>query len=86
MESHQSVNLAEFISVAVSVAEASGMVMRRVYESGDLQKKNKGDENEDDPVTIADFTVQKTIMTCFKEHFPNLRCEGEESPEDTKNI
>ena len=42
------------MSVAVSVAEASGLIIREVYESGDLGEQSKGANN---PVTIADLRV-----------------------------
>jgi fructose-1,6-bisphosphatase/inositol monophosphatase family enzyme len=58
MESDK-INIAHYLSVAISVAEASGLVIRNVYESGELQQKDKG--GGDDPVTIADLRVQKTI-------------------------
>jgi len=51
------------------VAEASGTIMRNIYESGELKQKDKGGN---DPVTIADLTVQRTIETNFKHFFPEL--------------
>ena len=50
----QIVSVAEFISVAIYLAEESGKVIRRVAESGDLKTQQKGGEG---PVTIADITV-----------------------------
>lgn len=72
------------MSVAVRVAEASGLVIRKVYESGELHQKDKG--GGDDPVTIADLRVQKTIETNFKHFFPNLLTKGEESAKSLENI
>ena len=40
----------------------------------------------EDPVTIADVTVQKTIEECFKHYFPSLVVEGEESAESMEEI
>ena len=45
---------AEFLSVAISLAEHGGQIIRKVHESGDLSVKDKG---VDDPVTIADVKV-----------------------------
>ena len=33
----------------------------------------------DDPVTVADLRVQKTIEVCLKELYPSLTIVGEES-------
>ena len=71
------------MSIAVGVAEASGSVMRKIYESGELHMKDKGGN---DPVTIADFTVQKTIETNFKHFFPSLITQGEESQDCLDDI
>ena len=35
------INIGEFLSVAVLVAEASGNIIRKVQDSGELQKRNK---------------------------------------------
>lgn len=48
-----------------------------------LEKKDKG---VDDPVTIADLRVQKTIETNFKHFFPNLKTMGEESAASLEGI
>lgn len=46
--------MAKYLSAAVTIAEASGMIIREVYESGDLGERAKG---VDDPVTQADLRV-----------------------------
>jgi hypothetical protein len=50
----QSIDLAEFLSVCVFLAEQSGRVIREVEQSHDLQTIDKGDAG---PVTIADFII-----------------------------
>jgi len=69
--------------VAVRVAEHSGLVIRKVYESGELQEQSKGHDN---PVTIADLRVQKSIETNFKHFFPLLAVQGEESAQSMENV
>jgi fructose-1,6-bisphosphatase/inositol monophosphatase family enzyme len=44
------------------------------------------DKGGDDPVTIADLKVQKTIETTFAHFFPNLKTLGEESAASLKGI
>lgn len=58
METSDDINLAEFFSVCIFLAEEAGRTIRNVYQSGKLKTEFK---EVDDPVTIADFTVQKTI-------------------------
>jgi fructose-1,6-bisphosphatase/inositol monophosphatase family enzyme len=72
MQSSSTIRVSEYLSVAISIAEASGMIIREVYESGILDQKDKGGPKEDNPVTIADLKVQKTIEETFKHFFPNL--------------
>jgi len=74
--SNDEIDLAQYLSVAISTAEASGRIIRQVLESGQLDQKDKGNE---DPVTIADLKVQKTIEETFDHFFPNLKTQGEES-------
>lgn len=57
--------------------------MRNIYESGQLKQQDKGGN---DPVTIADLTVQRTIETNFKHFFPNLCTQGEESQQSMEGI
>ena len=61
-KSDDEISVAEFISVCVFLSEECGKVIRSVEESGALQVMEKSD---DSPVTIADITVQKTIMECL---------------------
>jgi hypothetical protein len=42
MEAHADISVSQYLSIAVSVAEASGNIIRDVYESGDLHAKDKG--------------------------------------------
>ena len=67
----------------MQIAEQGGKVIRSVYNSGDMNKMLKG---TDDPVTIADLQVQKSIEACFGTHFPGLILVGEESKESLINI
>jgi hypothetical protein len=39
---HNQISVSEYLSVAISVAEHSGQIIRKVHESGELQKKEKG--------------------------------------------
>jgi len=70
MESqHQEINLAEFASVLIYLAEESGKIIREVEASGDLKKVSKEDMS---PVTMADLRVQKSIEVCLKHLYPTL--------------
>jgi 3'(2'), 5'-bisphosphate nucleotidase len=80
---HDNIDVAKYLSVAIRVAEHSGLIIRKVYESGELQQQNKG---FDDPVTIADLRVQKSIETTFKHFFPTLNVQGEESAQSLENV
>lgn len=51
---NQDISVAEFISVAIFLAEESGKIIRQVEESGDLKTQLKG---KDGPVTVADIKV-----------------------------
>jgi hypothetical protein len=52
---HQEIDLADFVSVCVFLAEECGKIIRRVQLSGDLQATDKsGDAG---PVTLADLTA-----------------------------
>ena len=51
---YSNIQVAHYLSIAVLLAEQGGRIIRQVYETGDLQRKDK---SEDDPVTIADVTV-----------------------------
>ena len=62
------------------------MIIREVYESGVLDQKDKGGEKEDNPVTIADLKVQKTIEETFKHFFPELETKGEESAKSMEGL
>jgi 3'-phosphoadenosine 5'-phosphosulfate (PAPS) 3'-phosphatase len=66
---HQNINVAEFISVLIYLAEESGKIIRQVEESGDLKTQEKG---KDGPVTVADIRVQKTIESNLLALYPSL--------------
>jgi 3'-phosphoadenosine 5'-phosphosulfate (PAPS) 3'-phosphatase len=66
---HQDINVAEFISVLIYLAEESGKIIRQVEESGDLKTQEKG---KDGPVTVADIRVQKTIESNLLALYPSL--------------
>ncbi|EFA75870.1 bisphosphate nucleotidase [Heterostelium album PN500] len=70
-----SINLVELVSVCLELAEQSGDIIRNIYRSGSLDVKYKG---VDDPVTIADITVQKHIVAGLRCYWPELRIIGEE--------
>jgi len=74
----KNINVAEFLSVCIFLSEECGKVIRTVHESGVLQTEAKGVEN---PVTVADFRVQKTIVSCLHQLYPSLRVVGEEDDE-----
>ena len=80
---YEDINVAEFLSVCVYLSEESGKIIRQVEESGQHQTKSKGIEN---PVTVADLRVQKTLEVCLKALYPTLRVQGEESKESMANI
>ncbi|CDW83402.1 3 (2)-bisphosphate nucleotidase 1-like [Stylonychia lemnae] len=73
---HQSINVAEFISACVYLAEESGKIIRDVWNSGVLDKQSKAHDMS--PVTIADLRVQKNINENLQKLFPTLTIEGEE--------
>ena len=77
------ISTSKYLSVAINLAESCGLVMRNIYESGDLKKRDKSANN---PVTIADLTIQKTIETNFKHFFPEIEVRGEESKESIEQI
>ena len=81
--STERIDLAEFLSVCVFLAEEGGRVIRQVEQSHDLQTIDKGDAG---PVTIADFIIQRTIEDNLRAIYPTLTVMGEESPENIKNV
>jgi 3'-phosphoadenosine 5'-phosphosulfate (PAPS) 3'-phosphatase len=79
----EDINLAEFMSVCIYLSEECGKIIRHVSESGDLKTIAKGVEN---PVTIADIRVQKTLEENLKILYPTLNVQGEESKESMEGI
>ena len=75
------INLAEFVSVCMFLAERGGDVIRDIALKTNYQQQTKQD---DSPVTEADLKVQKMIIEnflkdkiCFKrtyEFLPSLIC------------
>lgn len=59
-------------------------MIRKVHNSGELNTQFK--DSKDDPVTIADFTVQKTIEFNIKKLYPSLTILGEEDPKNYAHI
>lgn len=82
-KSEQTVNVSKFLSVTVTLAEQCGLIIKEVYKSGQLCQKDKG---VDDPCTIADLRVQKTIESCMEQHFPSLKLMGEESSTSLEEV
>ena len=80
---HQEINVAEFMSVCIYLAEECGKIIRQVEESGDLKTQEKG---KDGPVTVADLRVQKTLEVNLKALYPTLRVQGEESAASIANV
>ena len=73
MESTSRVNLAEFLSVCVSLSELSGNVIREIFEGGDLGVIDKeNNEFQEDKLTMADLQVQKSIEHCISQCFPSI--------------
>ena len=70
--------MAEFLSVAINLAELSGNIIREVWRSDDIGRKDK--ENDKGPVTIADLRVQRNIEFNLKQIYPELEVRGEEDP------
>ena len=77
------ISVAEFLSVCIFLSEKCGNIIREVHESNDLKTVAKGVEN---PVTIADLKVQKTIEVCLNTLYPTLKVMGEESKESIANV
>ena len=65
------------------MSEECGKIIRQVEESGEHQTKSKGINN---PVTVADLRVQKTLEVCLNALYPTLRVQGEESKESIENM
>ena len=65
------------------MSEECGKVIRQVEASGDKKTKEKA---KDDPVTIADLRVQKTLETNLNALYPTLRIIGEETAVSLENI
>ena len=83
-KTNDQIDLAKYLSVAISTAEAGGRIIRQVLESGQLDQKDK--KGPEDPVTIADLKVQKTIEETFSHFFPNLATQGEESQQSMDGV
>ena len=69
--------------MCIYLSEECGKIIRQVEESGTHQTQEKGVNN---PVTIADLRVQKTLEVCLKDLYPTLRIQGEESKESLEGI
>ena len=80
---HQDISVAEFLSVCIFLSEECGKLIRQVEESGELAQRQKG---VNDPVTIADLRVQKTLEVNLKHLYPSLVIQGEESKESIADV
>ncbi len=78
-------NLPEFFSASIQLAEEGGRIIRRVHESKELGLKQKG-EGGFNPVTIADLMVQRTIECNLEALFPEVDIIGEETDEALEHI
>eukprot|EP01133_Synstelium_polycarpum_P014188 gene14188-16728_t len=70
------IDLLELVSACLELAEQSGDIIRNIFKSGELGTKYKA---EDDPVTIADTTVQEHIIRGLRSRWAKLNIVGEES-------
>ena len=78
----QHINVAQFLSICIFLAEESGKIIRHVEQTG-FEAVVKTDKS---PVTLADITVQKTIEENLKHFYPSLNIQGEESKESTDSV
>jgi len=78
----QDINVAEFLSVLVYLAERSGDIIRDVEASGEKQISMK----MEGPVTIADIRAQKTITENLLALYPSLVIKGEESDKSMETV
>ena len=65
------ISVAQFYSVALAIVEHCQGIIKDVHSSGQMGRKDKSEgKGDDDPVTIADLKVQKTIELTLKHFFP----------------
>jgi len=74
----EAINLSHLVSACIDSAQRAGAIIRKVWKSGDLDVKDKGN---DDPMTHADTSSQKLIIGLLHAQWPSLMCVGEEDVE-----
>jgi len=72
------INVGVLLSACIDVAQRAGNEIRKVWKSGDLGVKDKGN---DDPFTKADINSQMLIMGVLHKTWPKLTMIGEENIE-----
>lgn len=77
------INVYELVNSSIEIIfEASKKIREIIKNNGKLQIKNKGDNNNFDPQTIADLTSQRVIVNNLKNKFKNINIIGEENDEN----
>eukprot|EP01114_Cavostelium_apophysatum_P013370 TRINITY_DN3224_c0_g2_i1.p1 TRINITY_DN3224_c0_g2~~TRINITY_DN3224_c0_g2_i1.p1 ORF type:complete len:330 (+),score=33.92 TRINITY_DN3224_c0_g2_i1:124-1113(+) len=71
----EKINLGQLLSASIDASRQAGLIIQRVWKSGDLDIKDKGN---DDPFTKADVESQQLIMGLLSKKWPALKMIGEE--------
>ncbi len=71
----ETIHLGALLSTCIYAAQLAGNEIRKVWKSGDLGVKDKGN---DDPFTKADINSQMLIMGLLHKTWPKLDMIGEE--------
>ncbi|RWS14207.1 Inositol monophosphatase 3-like protein [Dinothrombium tinctorium] len=84
------INLKTLLAAVIKAAEIGGNQVRSVYDSHNLQAKNKGETKEGVklPVTFADIRSHRAMVNSLSLNFPGLRIiseENESTNEETEN-
>ena len=93
----KTVSLLNLLSASRDLANRSGILIRHVFESGNLRiidksaqihKELQGQQalKAKDPQTIADITVQQLIKLSLLNTFPGISVIGEEDEENDTNL
>lgn len=72
----ETISLRHLISACLDLAERGGEIARQLVRSGNLQIKQKKDQ--DDLLTLADLTIQAEIQGTLLQLWPTLTIIGEE--------
>ena len=75
--------LSRVIAAAVNISQKSGIILRDIKSSGELNIKEK---EKDDYVTRADFLSQLNIIKSMQNLFPKLNFCGEEGVSSKKKF